>query len=139
QAFEIAEYDAADTLALGDLTLTFAATAHPQPCFAARVTDGRAVVVYGADGGPAFATSALARDADLLVLEATFADDEDAAAAYGHMTAGQAGALASAAAARRLLLTHQLAGVAEQELVARAQAAFAGPIRLAHERYNIDL
>ncbi|HWI74670.1 MAG TPA: MBL fold metallo-hydrolase, partial [Baekduia sp.] len=31
RAFEIMEYDAADTLALGDLTLTFAATAHPQP------------------------------------------------------------------------------------------------------------
>ena len=49
----------------------------------------------------------LADDADLLVCESTFAD-EDAALAddYGHLTAGQAGRIAAAAGARRLLLTH---------------------------------
>jgi ribonuclease Z len=50
---------------------------------------------------------ALAADADLLVCEATFSDEEaDRAAAWGHLTAGQAGRLAKEAGARRLVITH---------------------------------
>jgi ribonuclease Z len=50
---------------------------------------------------------ALAQGADLLVCEATFADDDAALAApYGHLTARQAGELAAAAGARRLVITH---------------------------------
>jgi ribonuclease Z len=52
----------------------------------------------------------LADGTDLLVVcESTFADaDADAALAddYGHLTAGQAGQIATAAGARRLVLTH---------------------------------
>lgn len=49
----------------------------------------------------------LAQGADLLVVESTFLDrDRDLAAAYGHLTARQAGALAAEAGARRLVLTH---------------------------------
>ena len=49
----------------------------------------------------------LARDADLLVCESTFLD-EDAGRAerYGHLTAAQAGRLAAECGAARLLLTH---------------------------------
>ncbi len=49
----------------------------------------------------------LARGVDLLVCESTFVDaDADLAEQWGHMTSGQAGELAAAAGARRLLLTH---------------------------------
>ena len=49
----------------------------------------------------------LARDVDLLVCEATYLEAEaDRAAANGHMTAAQAGALARRAGARRLVLSH---------------------------------
>lgn len=50
---------------------------------------------------------ALAERADLLVCEATFADDDaELADPYGHLTARQAGRLAREAGARRLVLTH---------------------------------
>ena len=50
---------------------------------------------------------ALARNADLVVAESTYLDrDADLAAAYGHLTARQAGQLAADAGARRLVLTH---------------------------------
>ncbi|SDQ34865.1 ribonuclease Z [Quadrisphaera sp. DSM 44207] len=50
---------------------------------------------------------ALARDADLLVIESTFAAaDADLAAAHAHLTSRQAGEIAAAAGARRLVLTH---------------------------------
>jgi ribonuclease BN (tRNA processing enzyme) len=138
-ALTIKTYISDDALQIGDLALTFAITAHPQPCFAARVTDGRAVLVYGADGGPSDDVEALAADADLLVLEATFADDEAAAAAHGHMTAVQAGALAARAGARSLLLTHSIAGTSEAALVGGAERHFPGPVRLAHGRYRAVL
>ncbi|SCE31278.1 ribonuclease Z [Streptomyces sp. SolWspMP-sol7th] len=49
----------------------------------------------------------LAESCDLLVIESTFAD-EDAALAeeHGHLTAGQAAALARDAGVRHLVLTH---------------------------------
>jgi ribonuclease BN (tRNA processing enzyme) len=139
RAFAIETYTSTSKPAFGDLSFTFAPTAHPGRCFAARVTDGRATVVYGADGSPSAAVEVLACDADLLVLEATFATDTDAAAAHGHMTAVEAGRLAYDAAALRLLLTHHLAGTREDDLVEAASRSFSGPIRLAHERYRIEL
>ena len=49
----------------------------------------------------------LARDADLLVIEATFlAEDAALAAEYGHLTAVQAARIAHDAKVRRLVLTH---------------------------------
>jgi ribonuclease BN (tRNA processing enzyme) len=130
--FDVREYGGDDRLQVGDLVLDFAPTQHPQPCFATRVSGGDAVIVYGADGAPSDAVAELAAGADLLVLEATFADDEATAAAHGHMTAAQAGALAARAGASRVLLTHLLPG-AGAELARAAETAFGGPVELAHE------
>lgn len=59
------------------------------------------------DTAPCAGAEALAQDVDLLVAEATYAD-EDAALAreHRHLTAGQAGALAGAAGVGELVLTH---------------------------------
>ncbi|WTW94688.1 ribonuclease Z [Streptomycetaceae bacterium NBC_01309] len=53
------------------------------------------------------AVAELAQDADMLVCESTFLDeDADLARAHGHMTAGEAAATAREAGARLLVLTH---------------------------------
>ena len=53
------------------------------------------------------AAFALAEDADMLVCESTFAENEAALARdYGHLTAGQAGRIAAESGARLLVLTH---------------------------------
>jgi ribonuclease Z len=63
--------------------------------------------VYTGDTRPAPETEAAARDADLLIHDATFDDEEEErAGATGHSTARQAGRLAAAAGAHRLVLTH---------------------------------
>jgi len=78
----------------------------------------------------------LADDADLLVCESTFADADAALAdAYGHLTAGQAGQIAAAAGARRLVLTHFSQryedGAEVAQLRRDAAAAYDGDIVLA--------
>jgi ribonuclease Z len=67
---------------------------------------GRRVTITG-DTRPAESTIAAAVGADLLVHEATFADEEQARAAEtGHSTAREAAMVAAAAKVRRLVITH---------------------------------
>ena len=67
---------------------------------------GRKVVITG-DTRPCVATLELSREADVLVHEATFGDEEaERAIETGHSTAREAAQLARAADVRRLVLTH---------------------------------
>ncbi|MGW0733839.1 ribonuclease Z [Streptomyces sp. NPDC002851] len=77
---------------------------------------------------------ALAEGCDLLVIESTFLDDDaELAAEYGHLTAGQAGAVARDAGVRHLVLTHFSQRYSDPEafeLEAR-QAGFEGELTVA--------
>jgi ribonuclease Z len=67
---------------------------------------GRVVTILG-DTRPCENAVVLARNADLLVHEATFAAGmEEKAAAYGHSTVAQAAENAAKAGAKRLAVTH---------------------------------
>jgi ribonuclease Z len=88
---------------------------------------GRRIVLSG-DTAPCDMTRLVAWEADLLVHEATFADEEaDRAAETAHSTARQAGELAAAANVTMLALTHISPRYAGGELRDEARAAFSGP------------
>ena len=94
---------------IGHLVATGAVTVGGRTVTLAEVTDhGQAnVVAFVFDTRRCPGAEALAADADLLVCESTFLDvDARRAHEYGHLTAGEAGALAAVAGARRLVLTH---------------------------------
>lgn len=91
---------------------------------------GRRVVITG-DTRPCAATIEAARDADLLIHEATFADEEAARALEtGHSTAREAAQVAKAAGARRLALTHISArySVNTRDLEREARQVFANTV-----------
>jgi len=100
-------------------------------------------LVYTGDTRPHDAVAAAAEDADLLIHDATFADDAaDRAADTGHSTAGEAADIAARADAKALALTHvssRYAGDA-RELREDAEAAnFDGEVFVAHDGLTRDV
>ena len=74
-------------------------------------------VVFSGDTAPCPALETAARDADLLICDATYAGDELAAEAakYGHSTFRQSAGLAARAGVRRLWLAHYSPRIKEPE------------------------
>ena len=120
-------------LATPELVLTGSPNVHgAMPNLAVRAEGGGRSVVYSSDTRPCPEVTALARGAAVLVHEATFARPNPA---QWHSTAREAGRIARAAGAGRLVLAH--VGYTEHgRLRARtreARAAFGGPVTVAEE------
>ncbi len=102
-------------------------------------------VVYCTDTIYCRSAVELARDADLLIHEATFAEaDEGLAVRSTHSTASMAGRVGREAGARRLLLTHlsprYFPGnqTGPEELLQEARAVFPAA-ELAHDFLSVDV
>lgn len=74
-------------------------------------------ILYATDTGPTEELRRMAREVDLLCMDATYAEDADAPKArlYGHATCAEAGVLAAEAGVRRLWLTHYSAAVTDPD------------------------
>lgn len=84
-------------------------------------------VVFCTDTRPCPALESAARGADLLICDATYADDaqKEKAVQFGHSTFSESAALAARAGAKRLWLSHYSAALtAPEEFLPAAQALF---------------
>jgi len=102
---------------------------------------GRRLVLSG-DTRPCEAMVEAARDADILIHESTFSDDEQQRALETrHSTAREAGRVAKQAGARRLILTHLSSrhDTDPSRLLAQARAEYAGPVDVAHDGMTVDV
>ncbi|NOK36194.1 ribonuclease Z [Corallococcus exercitus] len=102
---------------------------------------GRRLVISG-DTRPCPALVQAAKDADLLVHESTFSDDEQARAVETrHSTAREAAQVARDAGAKRLILTHLSSrhDTDPGRLLTQAREAFKGPVEVAFDGLTVEL
>ena len=108
RAFDVREYDTRDELDIGPLKVRFHQVPHFLPNTNAvefTCTKGGERLVYGADHAPTAELVDFARDADLLLIEATLPRPERDGV-RGHITPAEAGEHAKRANVRRAVLVH---------------------------------
>jgi ribonuclease BN (tRNA processing enzyme) len=107
--FDLQEYDPAGEVTVGGLHVQLRRVQHYIPSHAMRVESGGSSLVYSADAAPCEALVEHARGASALLCEAAMlhhGQDEREPNKRGHLTAGEAGAIARQAGVGRLLITH---------------------------------
>lgn len=135
KAFDVREYDTRDELELGGLRVRFHQVPHFHPNtnaveFTSTQTGSR--LVYGADHAPTGELVDFARDADLLLIEATLPRPERDGV-RGHITPEEAGDHARRANVRQAVLVHisdELDRLWAEECATRA---FGAPVPVANE------
>lgn len=114
---------------IGDLALSSLPVDHPCEAYAVRLEHDGRVLVYSGDTGPCDNLVELARDADVLLCEATWTDDPERPPGV-HLSGRQAGEAARKAGVGRLLITHVPAWYDGEVLLAEAREVFDGPSEL---------
>jgi ribonuclease BN (tRNA processing enzyme) len=112
---------------------------HHVPNAGLRLTGGGRVVAYTGDTGPAPELAELARDADVLLAEATYPErvpDEDAPYLSSALDAGRTAARAGVA---RLLLTHLWPDTPPEPALAAAARTYGGELAVATGGLTLDL
>lgn len=139
--FDFRVWEAGRTETLGPFRLTPHAVRHPiDEAYALRVEtdepDASGAVVtrvltYSGDTDTCEGLVEAARDADLFLCEAAYHEGRDDAIDGVHLTGRRAGEMATAAGARRLLLTHLPVWNDPQRAAAEARESYAGPLAVA--------
>lgn len=128
-----------DEISLGALALRFAPTDHSVPTVAVRVEVGGTSLVYSSDTGVEGGVPALAGFADVLLCEATLQGDRPSEGFQQHLTAAEAGRIASAAGVGRLVLTHLPPSLDAAVSIAEASAVFARPVTFAEPGTELEV
>ncbi len=115
---------------IGPFAITTDHMNHPVETFGFRVEHAGWSLAYSADTGQSDALVGLARDADVLLCEASFLDQPGNMPDV-HLSARQAGEHAAKAGAGELVLTHLVAWNDPARSLAEAAGAFGGAVSLA--------
>lgn len=128
---EMVEIAAGGSLELaGDVLLEAWKTPHTDESLAYAVRHAHARLVYTGDTGPSDDLAGWARGCDLLLAECSLPEAEAIAI---HLSPTQAGALARAAGARRLVLTHFYPAIEGTDPASVAARAFGGEVLAAND------
>ena len=105
ETFDLNTIEGGSIVDIGGAKASFVDMKHSVQTCGIRIETGGCILAYTADTGPNSDFPALARDANVVLCEATF-QDSDQPWWEGHMSASQAGRMASDVGAGRLVLTH---------------------------------
>jgi ribonuclease BN (tRNA processing enzyme) len=122
----------------GPFALSFAPMNHPVPTSAVRVSYGGRSLAYSGDTGECDELVELARDADVLLCEASVGPDDEYVPGL-HLTGKQAGEHAARAGVGSLLVTHVPPWVNADDVFAEAAGAFGGDTTLVTPKAVYDL
>ncbi|RJL23578.1 MBL fold metallo-hydrolase [Bailinhaonella thermotolerans] len=138
-AYRLREFEPGAVFEAGPFRVETRALPHMPPNAGMRISAGGRTLAYTGDSGPSPDVAALARDAGLLVAEASYAEEVPAGLA-GHLSsARQRGEQAARADAARLWLTHLMPGVDPGASAEAAAGPYAGEIRIASGGLTLDL
>jgi ribonuclease BN (tRNA processing enzyme) len=131
EAFEVHEVADGDEVVVGDMVVGVACVDHIDPTFALIATVAGSRLCFTSDTGMSHAVVEAADGCDLLLAEATL--PERYADAAPHLTARQAGEIASQVGASMLVITHVWPTNDRDATLAEAQGAFGGRVAVARE------
>jgi ribonuclease BN (tRNA processing enzyme) len=141
EEFDFTNWTERQSVTVGPFTVTPFAVNHPvEEAYALRVevtepdAAGHAVprvLTYSGDTDSCRGLEEAAKDADLFLCEAAFEEGRDDGIKDVHLTGKRAAEAATAAGARRLLLTHIPVWTSQTKVMAEARPAFAGDVAVA--------
>lgn len=123
---------------VGPWQLTSTPLPHHVPSHGVRLSSPHGTVAYSGDTGPSRLLVELARDADLLICEATLQGEQPDEPRH-LLTAAEAGRTAAEAGVRTLLLTHFWPGADRSASAAEARREFDGDVVVADEGLTIEV
>ena len=140
KAFRLEEYAPGETVEVGDLRATFEEVPHFIDTFAINFSNanGMGKLTYGADCRPGEELIEIARDADLLFVEATLPRPERTGV-RGHMTPEEAGDHARRAGAKKVVITHISDELGDDWAKEQAERGFGGPVDVAREGATYEI
>jgi ribonuclease BN (tRNA processing enzyme) len=138
-AYRLEPFDPGAQLAIGPFVIQTALLPHPRPNAGLRLTADGVSLVYTGDCGPSADLVHLARGADLLLAEASYAAEVPDELVGALSSAADAGRLAAEAGVRRLVLTHLMPATDPGEALAAARASCSGPVDVARPGLTIEL
>jgi ribonuclease BN (tRNA processing enzyme) len=123
---------------IGPFEVTVATAVHPCAAFSFRIVhDGRSLV-YTGDSGTSRTLDKLAKGADTVLADASWTHAASRLPDM-HLSGIEAGRLAQAAGAGRLLVTHVLPWTDPAAVLAEASAEFAGPTQLVVQGESFEI
>ncbi|GLZ41042.1 MBL fold metallo-hydrolase [Actinokineospora sp. NBRC 105648] len=117
---------------IGPFEVVATTAAHPCESYSFRITHGGSTFLYTGDTGACAPVTELAKGARTILAEASWTHDA-AVVPDLHLSGREAGELAAAAAAARLLLTHVPPWTDPAEVLAEARAVFDGEVVLVEQ------
>lgn len=127
------------TIEIGPFVVRTVPLPHWVPDAGLRLTAGGRVLAYTGDAGPSPLTADLARDADLFLAEASYADHVPQDSRQYLSSAADVGRTATAAGARRVLLTHLMPGTSAAQSLTSCRAGYGGDLAVASPGQVVDL
>jgi ribonuclease BN (tRNA processing enzyme) len=138
QVYDVTEWVQGRADPLGPFTVTARRVDHPVEAYGLRVEHAGRVLAYSGDTDTCDALVDLARDADVLLAEASFQEGRDGVRGV-HLTGRRAGEAATAAGARSLVLTHLPPWTDPDVVLSEAKAAYDGTVVVAHPGLVLDV